>query len=129
MSIRSRTADASRGSKRIAIPASLIRSQIAGEWSRYFRSSDPQLEKSYRALGTNVVERTQAASVTEDTSLKSVTFDEAKLLAVSKDGLEYLDDQGCSPPLEVFGSCSVVIPARDQAGLMFAFRRKMFWGS
>lgn len=89
VSIRSRTADASRGSKRIAIPASLMRSQIDGKWSRYFRSGGPQLEKSYRALGTNVVEMTQAASVTEGTSLKSVTFDETKLLAVSKDGLEY----------------------------------------
>jgi hypothetical protein len=27
--------------------------------------------------------------------LKTVTFDKSKLLSVSKDGLEYVDDQGC----------------------------------
>ena len=27
--------------------------------------------------------------------MKTVTFDESKLLGVSRDGLEYLDDQGC----------------------------------
>jgi hypothetical protein len=32
--------------------------------------------------------------MTEDTSLKTVTFDKSKLLGVSKNGLEYVDDQG-----------------------------------
>ena len=33
--------------------------------------------------------------LTEDMSLKTVTFDKSKLLSVSKDGFEYVDDQGC----------------------------------
>src|SRR5712671_67644 len=32
---------------------------------------------------------------TEDAGLKAVTFDESQLPSMSKDGLEYLDDQGC----------------------------------
>jgi hypothetical protein len=34
------------------------------------------------------------SNVTEDTSLKTVTFDNKKLLNMSKDCLEYVDDQG-----------------------------------
>jgi hypothetical protein len=36
--------------------------------------------------------------------LKTVTFDKSKLLGVSKDGLEYVDDQGCSCAID-FHSC------------------------
>lgn len=36
--------------------------------------------------------------------MKIVTFDKSKLLSVSKDGLEYLDDQGCRCTID-FDSC------------------------
>jgi hypothetical protein len=44
------------------------------------------------------------SNATEDTSLKTVTFDKSKLLSVSKDGLEYVDDQGCRCAID-FHSC------------------------
>ena len=37
-------------------------------------------------------------------SLKTVTFDNSKLLSVSKDGLEYVDDQGCRCAID-FHTC------------------------
>jgi len=36
--------------------------------------------------------------------LKTATFDKSKLLGVSKDGLEYLDDQGCRCAID-FQTC------------------------
>ena len=36
--------------------------------------------------------------------MKTVTFDSSKLLAVSKDGLEYVDDQGCRCTID-FHTC------------------------
>ena len=42
-----------------------------------------------------IAHRWGGSNVTEDWSLKTVTFDKSKLLSVSKDGLEYVDDQGC----------------------------------
>jgi hypothetical protein len=36
--------------------------------------------------------------------LKTVTFDKSKLLSVSKDGLEYVDDQGCRCAID-FHTC------------------------
>lgn len=36
--------------------------------------------------------------------MKSVTFDNTRILAVSKDGLEYLDDQGCRCAID-FHTC------------------------
>ncbi len=36
--------------------------------------------------------------------MKTVTFDKSKLLSVSKDGLEYVDDQGCRCALD-FHTC------------------------
>jgi len=44
------------------------------------------------------------SNVTEDTRLKTVTFDKSKLLSVSKDGLEYVDDQGCRCAID-FHTC------------------------
>jgi hypothetical protein len=38
--------------------------------------------------------RVVGSNETVDTSLKTVTFDQRKLLSLSKDGLEYVDDQG-----------------------------------
>ncbi len=36
--------------------------------------------------------------------MKTVTFDRSKLLSVSKDGLEYVDDQGCRCAID-FHTC------------------------
>jgi hypothetical protein len=51
------------------------------------------------------------SNVTEDTSLKTktVTFDKSKLLSVTKDGLEHVDDQGCRCAID-FRTCRENFP-------------------
>jgi len=43
---------------------------------------------------------------------KTVTFDKSKLLSVTKDGLEYLDDQGCRCVID-FHTCRENFPNPD----------------
>ena len=50
-----------------------------------------------------------------DTSLKTVTFDKSKLLSVSKDGLEYVDDQGCRRVVD-FHTCRENVQRETAAG-------------
>jgi hypothetical protein len=45
------------------------------------------------------------AAVAEDTILKTVTFDEHRLLSVNKNGLEYVDDQGCRCAIDFHACC------------------------
>jgi|KBSMisStandDraft_5_1062788.scaffolds.fasta_scaffold462962_2 hypothetical protein len=56
------------------------------------------------ALGCSSTSPLGGRNLTKDTSLKTVTFDKSKLLDVSKDGLEYVDDQGCRYAID-FHTC------------------------